>query len=113
MSKALAASCQNNQVTIEGVVVTPVEILSNGKGQSTGTAIIEGKKVTYLTSNATDIADTLTKMKTVLEKIATTLQSIGAGMTGPTTAPPPTLVADIAAINQVAAELEILKGNLK
>ena len=127
MSKILDATCQNNVVTSEGVTVADTTVLSKGIAKSSGQLFLEEDKATYITSNATDIETTLAKVSTLiqstkdaLDKIALTLTSIGAGMTGPTTAPPPSLAADVLVINAKTAELgatktevETLKGNLK
>ena len=127
MSKILDATCQANVVTSEGIVIPGVTVLSKGVASSSGLLILDEEKATYLTSNATDIESTLTKIASILdsvkaglEKIALTFTSIGSGMTGPTTAPPGTLATDVALINARATELGVLKteintlkGNLK
>lgn len=128
MSKVLDATCNaSGTVTADGVPVVGAIVLSEGKQASSGVAVMDGDKVWYLTSSATDIKNTIEKLISVIEKdaealtqIATTLTSIGAGMTGPTTAPPPTLATDVVtinskvtALNAVKAELNTLKGALK
>lgn len=113
MSKLLSASCENNEVTIEGQKVTPVTILSQGKAASQGAAVVDDEKVVYIASNATDLAQTIQKACEMIQDIALMFTSIASGMTGPTTAPPGTIVADVASLNAKATELLALKDNLK
>lgn len=128
MSKILDATCSaTGVVTAEGSTVESAEVLSEGNQASSGLLLMEGNKARYLTSSATDIKETIEKLIQVLDdlgpaltQIATTLTSIGAGMTGPTTAPPPTLPADVieltskvTSLTATKAELNTLKGALK
>lgn len=112
MSKVIEATCQASTVTIDGQPVSAT-ILSKGIGSSEGIAVLDKDKVTYITSNATDLETTLDNLNQSLTKLVTILTAIGAGMTGPTTAPPPTLVADLAEITAIVATLTTLKGALK
>jgi hypothetical protein len=112
MSKILEASCISKVVKWEGSPVE-AEILSEGNGESEGVLILEKDKAFYLASNATDLKLTLEKIADALTKITETLTAIGAGMTGPTTAPPPSLAVNVASVNLLVTELETLKGNLK
>lgn len=114
MSKILSATADaQGKVTADGVEVVGAIMLSEGKQASSGMAVIDGDKVWYLTSSATDIKATIEKAADAITKIANVLTSIGAGMTGPTTAPPPTLPTDVVAINMVVTELNQLKEALK
>lgn len=114
MSKILSATCNaSGQVTADGVQVVGAIVLSEGKQASSGLAVMDGDKVWYLTSSATDIKTTIEKTADALTKIANMLTAIGAGMTGPTTAPPGTLPTDVAALQTVVTELNALKGALK
>lgn len=114
MSKVLSATCDTSgKVTADGTEVVGAIVLSEGKQASSGVAVMDGDKVWYLTSSATDIKTTIEKAADAITKIATVLTAIGSGMTGPTTAPPPTLVTDVLAINQVVTELNQLKEALK
>lgn len=113
MSKILAASCVDNKVTVEGKEIEGAIILSQGKASSTGIVIIEEDKVTYIAMNTTDLATTIDKTVELINAIAPILTAIGAGMTGPMTAPPPTLAADVAQLQTKASELLQLKDNLK
>lgn len=114
MSKLLAATADaNGKVTADGVEVPGAVVLSLGKQASTGLLLLDTDKAWYFPSSATDIQSTLGHISMALEKIATILNSIGAGMTGPTTAPPPTLPTDVIALNQIKGEIDTLKGALK
>ena len=114
MSKILAATCDaSGKVTADGVVVPEAVVLSLGKQASSGLLYLDGEKAWYFPSSATDIEATLGQISQAIEKIANVLTAIGGGMTGPTTAPPPTLATDVAAIMQIKAAVDQLKGALK
>lgn len=114
MSKILDATCDaQGKVTADGVEVVGAIVLSEGKQASSGTAVMDGDKVWYLTSSATDVKATLEKMAAAITKIANMFTSVGSGMTGPTTAPPGTLPTDVVELNQMVAEINQLKGALK
>ncbi len=113
MSKILDATCDASSVVkVEGKTVTAT-ILTDGKKASTGVVLLEEGKATYVTSNTSDIKDILTKLKTAIDKLADTLTDIGTGMTGVTTAPPPTLAASVTLIKSYATDLDTIKGALK
>lgn len=114
MSKILAATCDNaGKVTADGVIVPEAVVLSLGKQASSGLLYLDGDNAWYFPSSATDVEATLGQISLAIEKIANVLTSLGAGMTGPTTAPPPTLGVDVAAIMQIKAAVDQLKGALK
>ena len=129
MSKILSATADaTGKVTAEGQLVPAAVVLSQGKQASSGLLIIEGDKAWYLVGmSVTDLVTTIEKSIKILDdlgpaltQITTILTSIGAGMTGPTTAPPPTLAADVlqvtakvTALNATKSELTTLKGALK
>lgn len=114
MAKILDATADaDGKVTAGGVEVDIAEILSAGKQASAGIIIFDGSKAWYFPSSATDIATLIEKSADAITKIANILTAIGGQMTGPTTAPPPTLASDVAAVNMVVSELNELKGALK
>lgn len=113
MTRALVGTCLNNEVKIDGALVSEAVILSKGKGASSGVLIIDKDKVFYIANTTEDLENTLTKVIASINKIATILTSIGANMTGVTTAPPPTLVSDVAELSTLSAELSTIKGALK
>lgn len=100
-------------VKTEQIVISEAEILSEGVAESTGAVLVDGDQVKYFTSSASDIKTTIESLVDAIQKIAAIATSIGAGMTGPTTAPPPTLAADVIELTAIAAELTTLKENLK
>ena len=112
MSRILDARCTAQIVTVEGLPVEAI-VLTQGMGSSEGVALIDKEKVVYLTSNSDDIKETLVKVKTAILKIGELLTAIGAGMTGPTTAPPPMLPTGVAELTMIASELTILSEQLK
>jgi hypothetical protein len=112
LSKTINASCAAGVVSVDGNPVV-AEILSEGVGSSEGVVILDKEKAFYITSNATDLQTTMEKIASALTKIGETLTAIGAGMTGPTTAPPPTLAANVVQINLIVTELNTLKAALK
>ncbi len=113
MTKSLAATCENGVVKVDGKTVSEAVILSEGVGSSEGVLYIDKLGCFYVASNATDLKNAIEKTVTAINKIGTILTSIGAGMTGATTAPPPTLPADIIELTTTATELTTLKGQLK
>lgn len=81
MSKILDASCVNNEVTIEGIKVEPVTIITQGKKASTGFAIIQGDKVYYVTSNASDLADAIESVNGIVQKLQDVLDQVVLALT--------------------------------
>lgn len=127
MSKVLDATCVGGIVKVGALPVVGATILSEGVGASEGLLILDEDKKTYIAKTSPDLEDTISNLIDSLEKvseainqIATTLTSIGAGMTGPTTAPPPSLATDVAqlilkatAIDTIKTQLETLSEELK
>lgn len=127
MSKMLEASVVGGVVKVGSLPIEDAVILSKGLGDSEGVLLVEEDQATYIPNASTDIESTLTQLITALEKIAdaitktsTTFTSVGAGMTGPTTAPPPTLAVDVAllvtyatAVTAAKTQLQSIKGALK
>lgn len=114
MSKVLQATCDaQGVVKVAGTTVPNALVLSEGKQASQGALFLNGEEKSYLPSSASDIKTVIEKLSSSLEKIANILTSIGAGMTGATTAPPPTLVTDVAEVTAIKAELDALKDALK
>lgn len=120
MSRIIATTLVAPNIVMEGTFPIPTaQVLSEGKQASSGVLLMQGEECFYITSNATDIKTTIAKISSIIEdlnsaltQIATTLTSIGAGMTGPTTAPPPTLAADVLAITGKVTELTATKVEL-
>jgi hypothetical protein len=127
MSRILEATCVAGVVTAEGVPVPIAEIFSAGIAPSEGLLIMQDGKAFYITSNAEDIeatldgvSDAITSLTATIAQLITTFGSFAAAMTGPTTAPPPTLAAELAVLTAKSVELtatkaalELLKAGLK
>lgn len=116
MSKILDATCAAGIVLAGAPVplpVLPVTILGQGVGPSTGIVVIEEGTPTYIPNTSGDLAATLDTVISALGNITTSLAAIAASMTGPTTAPPPTLAVDLARITANAATLTTLRAILK
>ena len=113
MSKVYSGAYQNGKVTFLGTPIEGAIIIGKGGQDSEGSVFFDEDRVVYFPKVQGDFEDTIDKVKEALDKIASVLQSIGAGMTGPTTAPPPTLVADLAELNAIGTQLEALKDVLR
>ncbi len=113
MSRIFDAECLANIVKIEGKPVTPATVLSQGVKSSTGVALMQGDKIHYVTSNATDIKDLISQLTDLIQLVSDTFAAIGTGMTGPTTAPPASLPTSITQLALVKTTLTTMKDNLK
>lgn len=108
MLKALQASCIASLVSIETFPNAGVTILSEGKGSSSGIALVDKDKAYYLTSNATDIKALIASMNDLVTKITTVLTALD----GVTTAPGASAAA-IALVTAANAQLLLTKELLK
>ncbi len=113
MSKVLEASCVAGVVKVGALPVAGTTILSEGVAPSDGVLILDDGNKTYIPKTSPDLKTALTQMISAIDKISSILTSIGTGMTGPTTAPPGTLAADIVTLTGYKTALETLKGALK
>lgn len=127
MTKVLEATCTAGVVLVGTLPVPTAEILSAGVGESSGVLLLDEDRAAYIADTTPDLETTLAKLSSslgdissALTTIANTLTAIGAGMTGPTTAPPPTLATDVAQITAGATSLtaiqtqvDLLKETLK
>ncbi len=77
MSKILPATCEAGIVTIEGHVITPATVISQGVKSSSGVALIEQDVVSYLTSNASDIKDLIQSVCSILSALDAVTNSPG------------------------------------
>ena len=119
MSKVLEATCEGGVVKVGTLTIEGAVIHSEGEGASQGVLIMEEAESHYLAKTTPDLkttlgklSDTLDELSTVLNKVATTFTSVGAGMTGPTTAPPPTLATDVASIVTSATQLTAIQTEI-
>jgi len=116
MSKALPAECSNGIVTVGGLPIPNTTILSKGIGSTNGLAVLDEETKTYIPDTTPDLETTLTNLSSSLDTLNTTIQKIAnmftavaAAMTGPTTAPPPTLPADVVLLTTYAAQISATK----
>lgn len=108
MTKVVPATCENEEVTADDVVVPEADILSQGKKASAGLLVIDRDKKTYLTSNAEDIADLIESLVEIINQIAT----IATGLDGATNSPGAQASA-IAQLQTLKTELDQTKEQLK
>jgi hypothetical protein len=107
MARVFQGECESDSVKIEGLEVEAT-ILSKGKGESQGLALIDGEKVVYLASSFKDIEDLIDKMGEILDQVVTCLS----GIDGATNAPG-AQAANIAQVTAKKAELLQLKEVLR
>lgn len=113
MPKAFAATCLANVVTCKGVPVSGVVILSEGVAQSSGFLILDEDKTYYVAKTSPDLKTTIQKLVSITNKVTALFTSVGSGMHGSTTAVPPTLASDVAAIADESAILQTLSESMK
>ena len=107
MSKVLDATCVGSVVTVEGKTVE-ADILSQGTASSSGKVLLDGQEATYVTSNASDLEDTIDSIDTILAKIieiVTTLDGV--------TVSPGSAAANIALLTALKVQFALTKDNLK
>jgi hypothetical protein len=107
LARIFDASCAAGIVTVEGKPVVPVTILSEGVKPSTGVALLQGNKLSYLTSNASDIKDLIQNMSAILDQIVLALTGIDA-----VTTVPGSNAAAIALVTTLKTTLLTAQGNL-
>lgn len=131
MSKILEARCVAGVVSamIDGIPfpVPEAVIVTAGIELSEGFLVIDEDRAFYMTANTTniesglqDLIDVATRLSTVCTELITAFTAFGAAMTGPTTAPPPTLSTilsgfsgDVTALTTKIAQITLLKETLK
>lgn len=107
MSKMLEATCSSSGiVSAEGVQVPAAQVLSKGSKASSGILLLQGVKVYYLTSNATDIEELITKLVSIID-VASTIFSAHDGALGNSQA------AALAQLESLKTELNQSKETLK
>lgn len=109
MSKILSATCDAaGLVTADGIQVVGAIVLSEGKKASSGVAVMDAEKVWYLTSNATDIKDLISKMVEIINQLAT----IASGLDAVTNSPGGQ-TANITQLQTLKTQLDATKEQLK
>jgi uncharacterized protein YaaQ len=112
MTRIFDAECENNIVKLGEHVINPTPTIpSQGKRASTGAFLLYGNKSFYLTSNAADIVDLITQLKSAIDSVASALPTIASatGDLGAIAA----ASSCVATLNSVSATINTLKGNLK
>lgn len=141
MSKLLPASCVSGTVTIDALpaqtpplpalpvpaspalVIPLATIVGQGVGASTGFVLIDGENVYYIPNISGDLKtllertiDTLTQVKTGLDKVAsalTTLDTTGFLIAADAGVPsPPVAASDISAITAAATQIDSIKAQM-
>ncbi len=107
MIKMVNASCSVGVVKIDGLEVQ-ADILSQGEKPSTGVGLIDGEKVVYLTSNASDIADLISAIEGVIDQVVTICQTLDGVTTAPGSA-----TAAIAQLTTLKTQMALQKDELK
>ncbi len=80
----LDATCDvTGLVTAEGATVVDAQVLSQGKKASSGVLLIDQDKARYLTSNATDLHDTISSLGDIIDKISVILTALDAESSSP------------------------------
>lgn len=128
MTKILAATCSPASiVTAAGLPVAGAVILSEGKQQSSGFLVIDGDKIWYVASSATDIKTTIEKLVALLDKLSTVvtttstgliaagsaLDGIAGGSGTAVTAAGNNLTPIVSELASLKVEMNLLKGALK
>jgi hypothetical protein len=108
MPKVLSASCVGKVVTVESVPITDATILSEGNGSSSGIAVIEQDKTTYISSNATDLKALIQSLIDCITQINLAFTALGG--VGPTN---PVLTSFTTALDLVKTTLTTNKELLK
>lgn len=80
MSKIVAASCVAGVVTVGGLPVPGVTLLSEGVASSEGILIIDVDRTYYVTNIGNDLDTTLEKLIAALEKLSTALTKTTEGL---------------------------------
>jgi uncharacterized protein YaaQ len=112
MTRIFDAECENNIVRLGDHVVNPTPTIpSQGKRSSTGAFLLYGNKSFYLTSNAADIADLITQMKSAIDAVASALPTIASATGNPGAIAAANSCAST--LNTVSSTINTLKENLK
>lgn len=70
-SKAISAACKGGQVSVNGKNVPNVQILSAGKGASTGLLLISGPEAFYVAVPVGTLASLLEQVSKLAQAVAT------------------------------------------
>jgi hypothetical protein len=108
MTKIIEASCIQNNITVDGVILTDSFILSEGKGASDGILFINKDKSYYIANTSADLKYTIQSLSDITQQIIAALTALNAL---------PTIsgacAAQVTQLTTLKATLEFLEGNLK
>ena len=105
-SKAISAACKGGQVSVNGKNVPNVQILSAGKGASTGLLLISGPEAFYVAVPVGTLASLLEQVSKLAQAVATGVLSSNVG--GPIVSG--SFATDLAQIQQA---LKMLKEDMQ
>lgn len=114
MSKLLPATCsQASIVTADGVQVEGATILSEGKQSSSGVLLIDGDRIWYIASSASDLKTAIGKIADALQAAATGLNAAGSALNGIAGGSGAPVITAANQITPLVTELTQLKEALK
>ena len=105
-SKAISAACKRGQVSVNGKNVPNVQILSAGKGASTGLLLISGPEAFYVAVPVGTLASLLEQVSKLAQAVATGVLASNVG--GPIVSG--SFATDLAQIQQA---LKMLKEDMQ
>ena len=105
-SKAISAACKGGQVSVNGKNVPNVQILSAGKGSSTGLLLISGPEAFYVAIPIETLASLLEQVSKLAQAVATGVLASNIG--GPIVSG--SFATDLAQIQQA---LKMLKEDMQ
>jgi hypothetical protein len=117
MSKILRATCENNTVVADETTVPAARIASLGVGPSEGVLILDDDRADYLTSNASDLDESLEQLISALTDAAsglsatsTALNTVGTAAGVPPLTLTPLLLPIDAAASSISAAVDALSA---
>lgn len=113
MARVLDATCASGAVSVGGVVVAGVTILSEGVASSTGYLILDQDRKYYVAKTHGDVKTLIDSVTDLLQDMSDLVQLVTTGLTGSTSAVPPTFVATKAQLDAAIATLKATKDSLK
>jgi hypothetical protein len=123
MSKVLRATCEGNTVTADEVTVPAARIQSAGIGVSEGILVLDGDKAEYITSNASDLDETLEQLISALGDASSGLSASATAinLVGTTAGVPPLVLTPLllpinlaaSSISSAVSALSAIKERLK
>lgn len=113
MTKVVPASCQSGNVTIDGKVVPGVILLCEGVGASTGIALIDLDKISYIALTSPDLKSTISDVVTALQACSSGLNAAGGALNGIAPGSGSGVISAAGQVDSAVSTLNTLKGQLK